>query len=409
MADTSDSARYSFVPGSPDWPTIVGAEGCFLITADGQRILDGAAGAIVGNIGWGRQEVADAIAAVQPKGYVVPLWPTPARLALRDELVQHWLPEGFHHVFFTSGGSESTDSALRLARAYQLGKGRPDRWKIIGRHPSYHGMTTGAIAAASHDGRQRGFEPLLLPFPKVPWDDPEMVLKVIEQEDPDTIAGFIAEPITGAAGACLTASDEYWRTVTEACREHDILLIADEVMTGYGRTGRTWGHQHFPFQPDVIVGGKGLGGGYVPLGAVAAHDHVVDALRGTGFMFFTFTGNDISCAAGAKVLEIIRREHLVDRVATVGADLGQRLRTEFSGHSAVLDIRGRGLFYGLELDCSKDAVVGEAMARGLWVYPAGSGPVANAVMVAPPFTISSAEIDQLISTLRVAIDAVCGA
>jgi len=409
MADTSDSARYAFVPGSHNWPTIVGAQGCHLITADGTRILDGAAGAIVGNIGWGRQEVADAIAAVQPQGYVVPLWPTPARLALRDELVNHWLPEGFHHVFFTSGGSESTDSALRLARAYQVGKGRTDRWKIIGRHPSYHGMTTGTMAAASHDGRQRGFEPLLRPFPKVPWDDPEMVLKVIEQEDPATIAGFIAEPITGAAGACLTASDEYWRTVTEVCRQHDILLIADEVMTGYGRTGRTWGHQHFPFQPDVIVGGKGLGGGYVPLGAVAAHDHVVEALQGTGFMFFTFTGNDISCAAGAKVLEIVRREGLVDRAAAVGAELGQRLRSEFGEHPAVLDIRGRGLFYGLELDCSKDDVVVAAMARGLWVYPAGSGPVANAVMVAPPFTISSAEIDQLVSTLRAAIDAVHGA
>lgn len=385
---------------------IVGGEGCFLHTADGRRILDGAAGAIVGNIGWGRTEVADAARAVMPGGYVVPLWPTPSRLALLDELRDHWLPEGFGHVFFTSGGSESTDSAIRLARAYQVAKGRTDRWKVIGRHPSYHGMTTGTMAVASHDGRSRGYEPLLLPFPKVPWDDPEQVLKVIEQEDPSTIAGFIAEPITGAAGACLTASDEYWQVVSDACRDHDILLIADEVMTGYGRTGLKFGHQHFPFHPDVIVGGKGLGGGYVPLGAVAARDEVVDALRGTGFMFFTFTGNDAACAAGTSVLQIMRREGLVQRAAAVGAVLGQRLHAAFADHPAVTDIRGRGMFYGLELACSKDAVVATALDHDLWVYPAGSGPVANAVMVAPPFVITEDEIDQLIGTLRTVLNIV---
>ena len=402
----TDIDRYAFVPGAPPYPTIVGGEGCFLIAADGRRILDGAAGAIVGNIGWGRTEVTDAAAAVMSTGYVVPLWPTPSRLALLDELVQHWLPEGFNHVFFTSGGSESTDSALRLARAYQVAKGRSARWKVIGRHPSYHGMTTGTMAVASHSARQKGYEPLLLPFPKVPWDDPEQVLKVIEQEDPATIAGFIAEPITGAAGACLFASDEYWRTVTEVCRANDILLIADEVMTGYGRTGLKFGHQHFPFHPDVIVGGKGLGGGYVPLGAVGARDEVVEALRGSGFMFFTFTGNDGACAAGAKVLEILRREQLVERSARMGEVLGARLRAELGQHPAVLDIRGRGLFYGLELNCSRDEVVMAALARDLWVYPAGSGPVPEAVMVAPPFVITEAEIDQLVGGLKEAIQAV---
>jgi adenosylmethionine-8-amino-7-oxononanoate aminotransferase len=402
----TDIDRYAFVPGAPPYPTIVGGDGCFLIASDGRRILDGAAGAIVGNIGWGRTEVTDAAAAVMSTGYVVPLWPTPSRLALLDELVQHWLPEGFNHVFFTSGGSESTDSALRLARAYQVAKGRSSRWKVIGRHPSYHGMTTGTMAVASHSARQKGYEPLLLPFPKVPWDDPEQVLKVIEQEDPATIAGFIAEPITGAAGACLFASDEYWRTVTEVCRANDILLIADEVMTGYGRTGLKFGHQHFPFHPDVIVGGKGLGGGYVPLGAVGARDEVVEALRGSGFMFFTFTGNDGACAAGAKVLEILRREQLVERSARMGEVLGARLRAELGQHPAVLDIRGRGLFYGLELNCSRDEVVMAALARDLWVYPAGSGPVPEAVMVAPPFVITEAEIDQLVGGLKEAIQVV---
>ena len=404
---STDPARYSFVPGPMPYPTIVGGEGCWLHTADGGRILDGAGGAIVGNVGWGRPEVAEAVArAAQGNAYSVPLWPTPLRLELRDRLIDRWLPDGFAGVFFTSGGSESTDSAIRLARAYQNARGRTERWKVIGRHPSYHGMTLGTIAVASHSGRQAGFEPLLLPFPKVPWDDPQAVLDVIEREDPATIAGFIAEPITGASGACLTASDEYWRTVTEVCRRHDILLIADEVMTGYGRIGTKFGHQQFPLVPDVIVGGKGLGGGYVPLGAVAARDHVVEALRGTGFRFFTFTGNDIACAASVAVLDILEREQLVDRVATIGPSVGDALRTAVGDHPLVSDVRGRGLFWGIELTCPPAPVVGAALERGVWIYPAGSGPVPHAVMVAPPFVVTDDEVATIARTLREALDAV---
>jgi adenosylmethionine-8-amino-7-oxononanoate aminotransferase len=238
----------------------------------------------------------------------------------------------------------------------------------------------------------------------LPWDDAEAVVRSFEQEDPSTIAAFIAEPITGAAGACLTAGDDYWQVVTELCRRHDVLLIADEVMTGYGRTGLKFGHQHFPFEPDVIVGGKGLGGGYVPLGAVATTGRVAEVLRSSGFMYFTFTGNDGACAASNVVLDILEREHLVERSAQLGAVLGDRLRTELGGHPAVREVRGRGLFYGIEMTCSRDAVVAAALERDLWVYPAGSGPVPDAVMVAPPFVITPDEIEQLVTTLRDAID-----
>jgi adenosylmethionine-8-amino-7-oxononanoate aminotransferase len=406
MSELRDPSRYAFLPDGPAFPTVVGAQGCHLHTADGRRILDGAAGAIVGNIGWGRVEVADAARdAMATGGYVVPLWPTPWRLELHDRLVERWLPPGFGHVFFTSGGSESTDSAIRLARAYQVGKGRTERWKVIGRHPSYHGMTLGTMAAASHSGRQAGYEPMLLDFPKVAWDDPADVARVFD-EHAGTIAGFIAEPITGAAGACLTAGDEYWRVVSDLCRAHDVLLIADEVMTGYGRTGTVWGHQQFALEPDVVVGGKGLGGGYVPIGAVAATDDVVDVLRGSGFMYFTFTGNDAACAAAVQVLDILERERLVERSRTMGEFLGMRLRTALAGQRHVRDVRGRGLFYGIELDVGRDAVVMAALERDLWVYPAGSGPVPNAVMVAPPFVVTEAEIECLVAALRDALDAV---
>jgi adenosylmethionine-8-amino-7-oxononanoate aminotransferase len=404
---SNDDARYHFVPNAASLPTIAGGEGVWLHASDGRRILDACGGAIVGNVGWGRKEVADATHSAMSKGaYSVPIWPSEQRLALRDRMVERWLPEGFTQVFFTSGGSESTDSALRLARSYQLGKGRPDRWKVVGRHPSYHGMTLGTIAVASHNTRQAGFEPLLLPFPKVPWDDIDAMVEVIEREDPHTIAGFIAEPITGAAGACLTASDEYWQAVTDICHQHDILLITDEVMCGYGRTGLNFGFQHFPFQPDVIVGGKGLGGGYVPMGAVAARADVVEALGASRLMYFTFGGNDTACAASSAVLDIIEREGLVDRAAKMGAVLGDRLRADLGSHPAVVDIRGRGMFYGLELRVDSLAVVGEALARDMWVYPAGSGPVPHAIMIAPPFVITDDEIDQLMSRLSESLDAV---
>jgi adenosylmethionine-8-amino-7-oxononanoate aminotransferase len=401
---SDEPGRYAFIPGARTGPTIVGGSGVFLHAADGRRILDGAAGAIVGNIGWGRPEVGDAVAAAMAGGaYSIPLWATPHRLALRDLLVDRWLPNGFTQVFFTSGGSESTDSALRLARAYQLAKGRPQRWKIVGRHPSYHGITLGTLAAGSHSIRRAGYEPLMLEFPKVPWDDSAAVVEVIEQEDPATIAGFIAEPITGAAGACLTASDDYWRTVTDICRSHDILLIADEVMTGYGRTGLPFGHQHFPFEPDVIVGGKGLGGGYVPLGAVATRGDVAEVLAAAGFMFFTFTGNDAACAAAVAVLTIIESEGLVERSARIGALLGAGLRDALAEHPAVVEVRGRGMFHGIELRCPTNDVVAAALARDLWIYPAGSGPVQDAVMVAPPFVITEEEVDVLIDRLMAAL------
>jgi adenosylmethionine-8-amino-7-oxononanoate aminotransferase len=267
-------------------------------------------------------------------------------------------------------------------------------------------MTLGTIAVASHLSRQAGFEPLLLAFPKVPWNDPEAVVEVIEREGPDTIAGFIAEPITGAAGACLTASDDYWRVVTEVCHEYDILLITDEVMCGYGRTGLNFGFQHFPFEPDVIVGGKGLGGGYVPMGAVAARTEVADVLRDSGFMYFTFAGNDAACAASVAVLDIMEREGLVERAAKVGAVLGDRLHAALDGHPAVVDVRGRGMFYGIELSIPQPPVVAEALRRDVWVYPAGSGPVPSAVMIAPPFVITDDEMEQVVDTLVASLDAV---
>ena len=405
----ADAQRYPFVPGPAVGPTIVGGDGVWLLTDDGRRVLDGSAGAIVGNIGWGRPEPAAAAAeALRHGAYVVPIWATDARLALIDRLVGQWLPPGFSQVFLTSGGSESVDSAIRLARAYQVGKGRPQRWKVIGRHPSFHGMTIGTMSVASHASRVAGFEPLLVPFPKASWHDADAVEELFEREDPDTIAGFVAEPITGAAGACLEAGDDYWRRVTELCRRHDVLLVADEVMCGFGRTGTTWGHQHFAFEPDVVVGGKGLGGGFVPIGAVATRGDVADVLRAAGFMFFTFSGSDVACRVASSVLDVMVDENLVQRSSTMGVALHDRLRATIADHPLVGAIRGRGLFAGIEIDAAPFDVVAAALARDLFVYPAGTGPgtqpVPAAVMVAPPFVITDDELAELVQRLSDALD-----
>jgi adenosylmethionine-8-amino-7-oxononanoate aminotransferase len=265
------------------------------------------------------------------------------------------------------------------------------------------------MAAGSHSGRRDGYEPLLLDFPKVPWDDAEAAVEIIEREDPTTIAAFLFEPITGAAGACLTASDEYWQTIADVCRRHDILLVADEVMTGFGRTGARWGHEHLPFEPDVLFGGKGLGGGYVPMGMVAATDAVVEPLRGSRFMYYTFSASDGACAGAAAVLDVLEAEHLVERSASMGDVLGKLLSDALGDHPAVVDLRGRGLFRGIELTPSGGrltvAVVNECLARDMWIYPAGSGPVEDAVMIGCPLTISNTELELLVDTLRAAIDA----
>jgi adenosylmethionine-8-amino-7-oxononanoate aminotransferase len=424
MSIFESAERHHFVPGETGL-SIIGGQGAYLYTADGRQILDAAGGAIVSNIGHGRTEVADAVHRAMTKvDYVLPGWPTENRLRLHDRLVDRWLPEDMNQVFFASGGSEAADSSLRLARAYQLSMGRPERWKIVGRHPSYHGITLGALSAGSHLTRRAPYEPQLQQgFPKVHWNDPADVERVIAQEGPETIAGFIFEPITGASGGCLMADAEYWRTVADICHRHDILLIADEVMTGIGRTGTKWGYEHLGFVPDVIFGTKGLAGGYAPIAMVAASERIAQPLQNIGgFMYFTFTGSDAMCAAADTVLDIIEREHLIDNVVAMGALLERRLKMELGDHSNVVEIRGKGLFYGVELARDRNSgehfaeadrfafkVAAEALDRGVWIYPGGSGPVRDAMMFGFPYVVTEADIELAVTALRQSIDAAVAA
>lgn len=419
--DPDRAARFPFIPTASPPIVIERTEGVWLIRDDGTRILDAGAGAVVTNVGHGRPEVVEAAAkALATVDYVVPLWATENRVALVEELAEHWLPEGFSRASFFSGGSESVDAAVRAARMYHVSMGRPERWKVIGRDVSYHGSTLSGLSVGGHDRRRAGLEPLLREHPKSGWLDPDALAKVIELEGAETISCFIGEPINGASGGAMVPPDGYWTKVEEVCRANDILLIVDEVMTGLGRLGHRWGHQHFGIRPDIIVGGKGLSGGYAPMGGMYATDTVTDAIAeaGNGLMYFTFSGADLACAVSLEVLRIMRREHLVERAATQGVLLRRRLEEELGDHPNVGDIRGVGLLQGLELVADRDAgrpfarsvefagaVATEAIERGLWVYPCGSGPVDDALLISPPLTISDDEIEQIVGTLADSITA----
>jgi adenosylmethionine-8-amino-7-oxononanoate aminotransferase len=404
--------RYRFT-AQPAGPTIVRTEGVVLVTSDGRRILDAAGGAVVNNIGHGRADVVAAVAAAMAQvDYVLPTWTTPARLALADTLVERWLPAGFNHVFLAAGGSEANDTAIRLARAQHVARGDTGRYKIIGRTPSYHGSTLATLAAGGHAARRSGYEPLLAEWPKAPWNDAGAVAAIIESAGPETVAAFIAEPVIGAAGGALVASADYWAAIAEVCRRYGVLTIADEVMTGFGRTGRRWGHEHDPWSPDILVSGKGLGGGYVPISLVSAADHVVDPITEAGrtVMFFTYSGHDSTCAGASAVLRILDEEGLVERAAVMGSRLSDALKAGLGAHPNVAEVRGRGLMLGVELSGLRSAdVVAAALARDVWVYPAGSGaPVADAVLIAPPFVIDDNHIERIVTVVAESIDDVIG-
>ena len=421
--DERRAASYPFIPTSTVPPVVESADGCTLYFSDGREVIDAGGGAVAVNIGHGRAEVAEAVAeATRRVSYVIPPWVTEERITLVEMLREKWLPPGLDRVALVSGGSESVDSAIRLAVSHFTSIGQPERWKVIGREVSYHGTTMTTLSAGGHRSRRRGFEHILTDFPKMPVADAEGLEKVIESEGPDTIAAVIAEPVIGAAAGALLPPDDWWSDVRAICDTHGILLIADEVMTGFGRTGRRFGVDHWNVVPDILVGGKGLSGGYAPLGGVYTSDEVVAPIAeaGGGMMFFTFSAHSAACAAGIAALTILEDEDLVSASASKGEDFLARLRP-LEGHAHVREVRGLGLMIGVELVEDEESsepyaptagmaarVVAEALRRGVWVYPAGDGNAPDALLIGPPFTISEAEMDTVVTVLGEAVSTVCG-
>jgi adenosylmethionine-8-amino-7-oxononanoate aminotransferase len=415
------------------------AEGAYLYTRDGKKILDGAAGAVVVNIGQGREEIAKLAAEEMARlNYIVPVWVSPARERLVERL-SRWTPEGINRFYFTSGGSEAVEAALKFAIFYNTTRQRPRKKLIVSRRTSYHGATLAALSVGGNRARRADYEQALIDWPKIdpsycyrcPWGktypacdlDCATALEVaITTHGAENIAAFVAEPIVGASGGVITPVREYWPRIAEICRRNDILLIADEVMTGFGRTGKKFAVEHWNINPDVIIGGKGLTGGYLPMGMIGVQDRLVEECEQAGgdFMFFTYSALPVVCAVADRVLEIMEREELVERSATVGARLGARLKETLGDHPMVGDIRGLGLFWAVEMvrdRASRDPfpqrshltnkVIGAAMRRGLFVYPStgmAGDKGGDAVMITPPFIIGDAEIEFIATTLRAALE-----
>ncbi len=416
-------------------------EGVYVYDADGKAYLDAVGGSFVVSIGHGVQEVVDAMAE-QARNVSFPYvadFTTQSEIDLANEVLS-MSPRGMSKVYAVSGGSEATEVAIKLARKYQIARGRPGRWRIVGRWQSYHGATMAALSASGHTGRRADFQPYLLDFPHIgppycyrcPWhldypscglacaDDLEVTIR---RNGADSIAAFICEPIGGAADGAVVPPPEYFTRIREICDQHDILFIADEVITGFGRTGANFAMDHFGVTPDLITCGKGLGSGYAPIGAIVLHEKVVDTLASAGGLFtgYTYSGHPVSCAAGAAVLRYVKRHRLVERVREEEPWLHNLVRG-LDGHPSVGDVRGKGFLIGIELVADKktkepfprEAGFGRRVVKKAWelgmVIRSESGTVdgvgGDHLLLAPPLVTSRDDLTKMTTILDEALGSV---
>ena len=428
-------------------PTAAGGHGIVIVDANGNEYLDASGGAAVSCLGHGHPDVVAAMhAQIDRLAYAhTSFFTTAVAESLADHLIGH-APSGMSHVYLVSGGSEAIEAALKLARQYFVETGEPQRRHFIARRQSYHGNTLGALAVGGNAWRRAQFAPLLIDVTHVApcyeyrdrrdGESPEAygerlaheIEDAIERLGPRNVIGFVAEPVVGATLGAAPPVPGYFRRIREICDRHGILLIADEVMCGMGRTGTLYAVEQEGIAPDLVAIAKGLGGGYQPIGAALVQQRIIASLeRGSGFFQHghTYIGHPVACAAALAVQQVIERDRLLDAVKTLGAQLAQRLRAVFGGHRHVGDIRGRGLFMAIELVEDRETrqpfdpalrlharIKAEAMARGLMVYPMGGtidGRSGDHVLIAPPFITTPAEIDEIVRRLAAAVDAAIAA
>lgn len=426
-----------------DYVRLVSGKGVFVTDDAGRTYLDAVAGIGVVALGYGRDDLVEALAEQARR---LPFaqsmrFENDAAERLADRLAS-FAPAGLRWSFFTNGGSEALDSTVKLVRQYWLDRGQPEKWKVIGRRPGFHGNTLMALSVGYHAGRRARYLPYItdLPHLRAPWiyrcehgDDMagpycddcsgRSLAALIEADGPETVAAFIAEPIVGAAAPAITPPPGYYQTIREICDRYDILFISDEVMTGIGRTGRNFGIEHWDVVPDVMMFAKGISAGYAPLAGVMAHERVIEVIRaGTGKYENTFTwgGNPMACAVGAATLDAIVREEVVPGVAELEPAFFRALEG-LRRHAIVGDVRGKGLMAGVEFvqpgtrepfqaDAGVTALIDrETRKRGLFVYPCPGivdGTVGDSILMVPPLVISEAEIGMLVDRLDGAIEAV---
>jgi adenosylmethionine-8-amino-7-oxononanoate aminotransferase len=424
-------------------PVAAAGQGIELIDSKGKRYLDACGGAAVSCLGHGHPRVLAAIhKQVDELAYAhTSFFTTEVAEQLADELSAS-APGDLNHVYFLSGGSEAVEAALKLARQYFVESGQKQRRHFIARRQSYHGNTLGALAIGGNAWRREAFLPLLTPSHHVApcyayreqlsgESDAQYVQRLADELEAkilelgaDAVAAFVAETVVGATAGAVPPVGDYFKKIRAVCDKYGVLLILDEVMSGMGRTGHLYACAEDGIAPDILVIAKGLGAGYQPIGAMIASDRIYNTVVG-GSGFFqhghTYIGHATACAAALAVQQTIREEQLLLNVQARGEQLRARLREVFANHPNVGDVRGRGLFVGVELVADRDSkqpldpsrrthsrVKSEAMQRGLLVYPMGGtvdGRQGDHILIAPPFISTAADIDAMVERLVPAVDA----
>ncbi|MFC4214707.1 aspartate aminotransferase family protein [Pseudophaeobacter arcticus] len=422
-------------------PTAVGGEGCYLIDSTGKRYFDGSGGAAVSCLGHSDAAVIRAVQeqvgklAFAHTGFMTS---EPAE-ALADLLIAQ-APEGLDRVYFVSGGSEATEAAIKLTRQYHLERGEPERRHLIARRQSYHGNTLGALAAGGNAWRRQQFDPLLIGVSHIApcyeyadraegestFDYGQRVANELEAEilrlGPETVMGFIAEPVVGATSGAVTAVPGYFKRIREICDRYGVLLILDEVMCGMGRTGHMFACDADGVSPDILCIAKGLGAGYQPIGAMLCSADIYAAIAaGSGFFQHghTYVGHPVATAAGLAVVTEMLNRDLISTCRDRGAQLQSALVDRFADHPHVGDIRGRGLFRGVELVADRATkapfdpgktlaakVKSAAFEAGLICYPmAGTrdGRLGDHILLAPPFIMTESQIGEVVDKLDQAV------
>ncbi|NRA88757.1 MAG: aspartate aminotransferase family protein [Rhizobiales bacterium] len=425
-------------------PIAVKGEGSYLFDAKSNKYLDACGGAAVASLGHSHPKVLKAIKAQLDNfsfAHTGFFTNEPAeQLALK---LQQYAPKGFENArtMFLGSGSEATEAAIKLARQFHLENGEASRINLISREYAYHGNTLAALAVGGHPERRKPFLPLLLSVGRIPACYPYREQQDGESEaqygiraanyleaeitrlGAETVAAFIVEPVSGATLGSVVAAKGYFTRIREICDQYGILLIADEVMCGMGRTGTMFAIEQEDISPDIITMAKGLAAGYQPLAAVMASDKVVDViLSGSGKLWngHTYMSHAVACAGALAVLNVIEDENLIKKVNVQGEKLANALKQEFLKHDYVGDIRGRGLFWSLELVQDKvtkqpfDAALGlaakfksAAFENGLLIYPSSGcidGTLGDHILLAPPYNISDTEISEIIKMLAITFE-----
>jgi adenosylmethionine-8-amino-7-oxononanoate aminotransferase len=419
--------------------TAVAARDCWIEDADGHRLLDASGGPLVVNVGHGRPEVARAVHdQILQCDYVHPTMFTGAPVEALAATLARLAPEGIERFYFMSSGSEAIQTAIKMARQVHLAQGAPQRFRLISRWKSYHGLTLGALSATGRTAFRQAFTPML---PETAHIDPpycyrcafgktypdcrlrcaDALEEMIQNLGPETVSAFLAETVSGATIAAAVPPPGYWRRIREICDRYGVLLILDEVFCGFGRTGRWFAAEHHDVVPDLVTMGKGLSGGAIGLSAVGIQQRHFDRIRSGQGVFMhggTFSHHQVACAAGNAVIAIIEQEQLVDRVARLGPQLGGCLADQLADHPHVGDIRGVGFMWGVEFvqdrETRRPFPRQERITERLWQYLYDQGVLlykstglagtdGDALVIGPPFVMAENDIERVVSALKAAL------